>query len=261
MYDFPPLRDAHDRLWAALRQRLLAAGVDAVPQQLTQATDHVASWLDPRLLLGQACEYPLAVRFDGQVRLVATPRYTAEGCVGARYRSAIVVRSTDPAASLQDLRGRRCTINEADSNSGMNLLRAAIAPLAGGAPFFAAVSRSGSHFASATQVAAGRADVAAIDCVTLAHLRHLYPALAAQLRVLDWTPASPGLPLITALSTDTATLAALRAALADVAADPQLSAVRERLLLDGFDPEPDAGLSEVRRLAQQAAASGYPQLA
>jgi ABC-type phosphate/phosphonate transport system substrate-binding protein len=261
MYDFPPLRDAHDALWAALRAQLVAAGVDGVPAQLSQVTDHVASWLDPRLLLGQACEYPLAVRFDGRVRLVATPRYRAEGCEGARYRSAIVVRTADPAHELQDLRERRCAINEADSNSGMNLLRAAIAPLACGNRFFSAVSHTGSHFASASQVADGRADVAAIDCVTLAHLRRLYPALTAQLRVLAWTPASPGLPLITALGTDAATLACLRAALAAVAGDARLQPVREALLLDGFDPDPDTGLREVRQLAQRAADSGYPCLA
>ena len=133
MYDFPPLREAHDELWAALRQRLVAAGVERVPLQLSHVTDHVASWLHPELLLGQACEYPLAVRIAGQVRMVATPRYTAEGCTGACYRSAIIVRTADPAGTLLDLRGRRCAYNEADSNSGMNLLRAAIAPLARGA--------------------------------------------------------------------------------------------------------------------------------
>jgi ABC-type phosphate/phosphonate transport system substrate-binding protein len=260
MYDFPPLREAHDELWAALRQRLVAAGVERVPLQLSHVTDHVASWLHPELLLGQACEYPLAVRIAGQVRMVATPRYTAEVCTGACYRSAIIVRTADPAGTLLDLRGRRCAYNEADSNSGMNLLRAAIAPLARGARFFASVDASGSHLASASQVADGRADAAAIDCVSLAHFRRQYPALTAQLRVLAWTQASPSLPLITADTTDAATLSCLRAALADVARDPALRATRDELLLDGFDCAPDISLRKVRELAQLAVDSGYPRL-
>ncbi len=261
MYDFPPLREAHDALWASLAARLAAAGVAAVPPALTRLADHVESWLHPGLLLGQACEYPLATRYDGRLRLVASPRYTAEGCEGGRYRSAVVVRAADPAAGLLDLRERRCAVNEPDSNSGMNLLRAALAPLAGGARFFSAVTLTGSHLASATAVADGRADLAAIDCVSLAHFRRLYPALTSQLRILAWTPSSPSLPLITAATTDERTLASLREALADVGADPALQAVRERLLLDGFNVAPDASLHEVRDLARGAVEAGYPQLA
>ena len=223
--------------------------------------DHFESWLHPDLLLGQACEYPLANRYDRRVRIVATPRYTASGCEGACYRSAIVVRSSDPATDLAGLRGRRCAVNEPDSNSGMNLLRAALAPVAGAAPFFSSVILTGSHLASATQVADGRADVAAIDCVSLAHFQRLYGTLTAQLRVLAWTPASPSLPLITAASTDDALLARLRQALAGVAGDPALQAVRESLLLAGFDLAPDPSLRVVRRLAREADAAGYPTLA
>lgn len=260
MYDFPPLREAHDALWAALAARLAAAGVAAVPPALTRRMDHIESWLHPGLLLGQACEYPLAMRYDGRVSLVATPRYSAEGCQGARYRSAVIVRAADRAGGFRDLRGRRCAVNERDSNSGMNLLRAAVAPFAGGERFFSSVTFTGSHLASATQVADGRADVASIDCVSFAHFRRLYGELTAQLRVLDWTASSPSLPLITAASTDDRTLSQLRQALLGVAEDPALEAVRERLLLDGFDVDPDGSLQEVRRLARGAVEAGYPQL-
>ena len=49
----------------------------------------------------------------------------------------------------------------------MNLFRAAIAPLAGGRPFFSEVIVTGSHAASLEAVADGNAPgLAAIDCVT-----------------------------------------------------------------------------------------------
>jgi ABC-type phosphate/phosphonate transport system substrate-binding protein len=261
MYDFAPLREAHDALWLALARRLVAAGVADVPIALMRTPDHVAGWLDPGLLLGQACEYPLASRFPDRVRLVATPHYLAPGCEAARYRSVIVVRAADPARGLQDLRDRRCVINEPDSNSGMNLLRATIAPLARDGRFFGAVAVSGSHLASATQVAEGLADVAAIDCVSFAHFQRWHPVLTAQLRILAWTAASPCLPLITSASTDDRTLGLLRAALDAVSADAALAEVRARLLLASFSLNPDESFAEVRALAQAAVVAGYPSLA
>jgi len=259
MYDYPELAGAHDALWRALRDGLLAAGVQA-PTELTRGLGHFDTWRDPGLLLGQACEYPLAKRFARTVRKVATPLYTAAGCTGASYRSAIVVRADDPAAGLADLRGRRCVVNEIDSNSGMNLLRAAVAPLCERGRFFASVAYSGSHRQSAALVAAGAADVAALDCVSYAHLQRLDPETTAALRVLGWTPSSPSLPLITAAATDDDTLHKLRTCLAALAADPALAAVRAELLLGGFDLDPAHDYAAVLRLEQQAAEAGYSTL-
>jgi ABC-type phosphate/phosphonate transport system substrate-binding protein len=259
MYDFPHLTAAHDALWNALRDRLRALGVQA-PTRLTRSLGHFEIWGDPDLLLAQACEYPLAKRFAATIRKVATPIYRAEGCTGPTYRSAIVVREDDPALGLADLRGRRCVINEIDSNSGMNLLRAAVAPLSQGGRFFASVAASGSHRQSAALVAAGAADVAALDCVSYAHLQRLDHETTAALRVLDWTPSSPSLPLITAATTDAPTLLALRASLAAVASDPDLAGVRAELLLEGFALAPASDYAAVLQLERQAAASGYSTL-
>jgi ABC-type phosphate/phosphonate transport system substrate-binding protein len=260
MYDFPELADAHDALWTALAGRLTGAGIEDVPSVLTRDLGTHAVWRHPRLLLGQGCEYPLAKNFAAEIRTVATPCYGVPGCDGARYRSAIVVRSDDPATGLADLRGRRCVINERDSNSGMNLFRAAVAPLAGGAPFFSAVTLSGAHRRSAEMVASGEADVAALDCVSFAHFQRLIPETTSTLRVLAWTPASPSLPLITARATDEATLASLRSCLQAVADDPALRGVRARLFLDGFDLQPKQHFPAVLELEKSAERLGYPQL-
>lgn len=254
MYDFPDLRAAHDALWQALTSRLAAAGVERVPQALSRDLPPVDSWRHPGLLLGQACEYPLAKSHGAAVQIVATPRYSAPGCYGARYRSAIVVRREDSAATLADLKGRRCAVNQIDSNSGMNLLRAAIAPLADGAAFFGAVTVSGAHIESARMVAAAQADVAALDCVSFAHLQRFDGALTAGLRVVAWSSASPSLPLITTRATDAATLHRLRNALASIAEDPALEPVRARLFLRGFDFDCDGTFSEVLRLAPNTCA-------
>ena len=44
-------------------------------------------------------------------------------------------------AASSEFRGAIAALNAADSNTGMNLFRATIAPIAGGAPFFRAVDR------------------------------------------------------------------------------------------------------------------------
>ena len=140
----------------------------------------------------------------------------------------------------------------------MNLLRAAVAPLATGGRFFGSIAVSGAHLRSVEMVASGEADVASIDCVSFAHFQRLYPALVGELRVLSWTASSPSLPYITTRSASDATVQALRAALADVFADDELAPVRQQLLLQGVDLEPAEGFGEVLALERGAANSGYP---
>jgi len=292
MYDFPELREAHDEFWDAIAGRLIAAGLKGIPRTLTRGVWPAEVWADPSLLFAQGCEYPLAKAFGDRVRVVAHPVYSAAGCEGARYRSAIVARwggtahtggaapaggaasagGTAPAGpradsgvggtavALADLRGQRCVVNELDSNSGMNLLRAAIAPLSNGERFFASVAVSGSHLRSVEMIASGQADVAAIDCVSFAHFQRLYPSLVGELRVLGWTTSTPSLPYITALSASDSTAQALRTALADVFADESLAPVRAKLLLQGVDLEPVEGFGEVLALERGAVDAGYPIL-
>ena len=260
MYDFPELREATDAFWAAIVARLDQAGIPA-PTALLRGPAIDDVWAHPALLLAQTCGYPLVTTLKERVCLVATPCYSAPGCEGAFYRSAIVVRADDPAANLAALRGRRCAVNEAGSNSGMNLLRAVIAPLAAGATrFFGSVTLTGAHAASIRAVAGGQADVAAIDCVTWAHMQHLRPAETRRLRVLEWTAATPCLPLITSMRTDQATLHALRQALADIAADPELTAVKAALRLAGFALLTRGDYDAILDLERQAQQAGYQAL-
>jgi ABC-type phosphate/phosphonate transport system substrate-binding protein len=257
MYDLPALHEANDALWAALSGRLIEEGVIDTPRRLTRDLTHSEVWRNPLLLFGQGCEYPLAESLADSVRLIGTPRYTAPGCEGARYRSAILVREKDSAETLADLRDRRCAINEPASNSGMNLLRASIAPLANGAKFFSSVQFSGSHLRSVEMVAEGEADVAAVDCVSLAHFKRLFPSVIASVRILAWTPSSPSLPFITAAATSRETLQKLRSSLAAVLADRKLDSVREQLFLNGVDLAPVGGFPEVLRLKRDALDLGY----
>ena len=260
MYDFDRLAAANDALWQAVAARLTAAGLRDVPAQLDRSLSIDRLWQDPRLLLAQTCGYPLMTSLLGRVRLVATPRYRAFGCDGPAHGSALVVHAEDYTSDLAGLRGRRCAANQPHSNTGMNLLRATVADFADGKPFFQSVTWTGSHRASVAMIAAGQADLAAIDVVTLAHLGRIEPELARQVRILGWTEITPGLPLITSAATDDRTIELLRTALFDIASAPDHAALRDELLLGGFDLVPEAAYRSILTLERRAIDLGYPHL-
>lgn len=259
MYDLPELQDANDTLWTALRSRLSSAGV-ATPERLDRGLSLDTLWTSPGLVLAQTCGYPLGKTLYDKVQLIGTPRYLAHGCEGPFHRSVVVVRARDKAESLFELRGRRCAVNALDSNTGMNLLRAEIAPLAKGAPFFGSVTVTGAHVESARTVVEDEADLAAIDCVTWAHLRRHRPKLTGGLRILAWSTRTPGLPLIAAPNLSRVVYTAIRRALDEVMADPALRETRRLLLLDGIHSLPLTHYRAATYLEQLAARQGYPAL-
>ena len=260
MYDLIEIQAATDALWAAIATYLKQRNIDA-PRALTRGQKLEKIWTDPDLLLGQSCGYPLVTSLAGKVQLLATPCYDAAGCEGALYRSALIVHNENPAASLSVLRGKICAINAPDSNSGMNLLRAEIAPLAHpGEKFFARVMVTGSHASSVEAVADGHADLAAIDCITWAHLQQKRPTATRETRVLGWTQSAPGLPYITSLHTDEQTRQVLIESLHHVIADPSLASVRATLGLENVLELSMPDYAPILALERNAAASGYPIL-
>ncbi len=260
MYDLPEVRIQTDALWQAIAMRLQAAGLQNVPVALSRDADYLATCRDPDLLLGQVCGYPVMKRLMGEVRIVATPIYSAPGCVGPEHHSLFIANVADRRSALAEFYGSVCALNGFDSNTGMNLLRAAIAPLAQGKAFFSSVEVTGSHYESLKAVAAGRAHLAAIDCVSFAQLTRLAPKLTALAVPIGHSLSTAAPPFITAAKTDPMTLAMLREALRDVAADPSLMSLRDVLFLEGFAFDREASYEKMLDIEAQAIALGYPEL-
>ena len=211
-----------------------SAGVRA-PTRLTRGGDLAALWRHPGLVFGQTCGYPYATGLKDAVTLIATPEYSFPGCEDASHRSFIIRRVSDPRRALDEFRGTVAALNAHDSNTGMNLFRATIAPIAGGAPFFRAIRLTGSHEASVSAVADGGADLASIDCVSFALLKRGRPELIERVAVVAESPLSPCLPFIASGSLPASTIAAVREALFAALDDPrsrrdarQRSALRAR---------------------------------
>ena len=261
MYEFAKTRPALDVLWRDVAARLQARGIADVPDKLTRGRSLASIWRDPYLLLAQTCGYPFLTELADTARIVATPVYDVAGCAGAWHRSFIIVRADAPYRALDELRGTSAAVNGYDSNSGMNLFRAALAPIAERRPMFASVSVTGAHAASFAAVARGDADVAAIDCVSYWFIARESPDLAASVRILAETPTSPGLPLITHGETPDAHIEIIRDALDSALASPALRDARAVLRLTGFAHLDAADYAVILDYETAAIAAGYPRLA
>jgi hypothetical protein len=259
MYALPEMAAANAAVWAAVREKL--TDIEALPALLAPLPTALPEAIAPGTLFSQMCGYPLRRLYNGQYRLLGTPLYDLPGCGWfaegvPSHCSFIVVSGRARAETVAELRGSRFALNGFDSNSGMNLPRRLLAPLAGGRAFFSSVIVSGGHVRSMEMVAAGEADVASIDCVTYGFCALYRPELVARLRVVAETPASPAIPFITASATPSATAAALTSILVGDVGEA-LAGLRIAAVMP---PRPEA-YEAVMAYEAEAAALGFPVLA
>lgn len=260
MYDLPEIREATDAWWAALARGFEAEGLTGVPPRRTGLAEESDAWSRPDLFFTQICGYPLRTFHKDGLTVVGAPCYAAEGCSGPRYRSAVIVQRGAGISSLEGLRGQRLAYNNGASQSGMSALRALLAEHGTTPGFFGDAIRSGGHRMSVALVASGEADVAAIDCVTLALLRKHAPEECAAVEVLDWTPDAPGLPYAVRAAADARTVEALRRGIARALADPDAAEARAALLIEDFVPLADHDYVEIDEIETFAVERGLPSL-
>jgi ABC-type phosphate/phosphonate transport system substrate-binding protein len=219
MYDRPENQAAHDTLWNLIRDGLRAAGI-AAPDALDRSLSHDDGWSRPDLVLGQICNLPYRARFRDRVTVIGASDYGLDGTAPGYYRSLFIVRADDPAQTLTDAMDYPFAYNEPLSNSGWGLPQQHA--MAQGRSLNPTL-RTGAHVESLRAVAGGKADLAAIDAVTLRNLRRSVPE-AALVRVIGETMATPGMSFITRAGQDpapyrTAIAAAIAALPADAAAN------------------------------------------
>ena len=198
MYDRPENAASHDALWAGIRDALRTLGGEA-PEALDRQIGIWDGWGHPELVLGQVCGLPYRLAFHDKVELVANFDYGLPETPPGFYRSHFVVRADDPRGSPEEFSTQRLAYNEAKSHSGW------------GAPqlwakargfFFRPELETGSHRASARAVASGQADIAAIDTISWRGIERWEPEVAAKLKIVGQTDATPGQALISAKGAD-----------------------------------------------------------
>ncbi len=260
MYDFDEVRAHTDALWRHLARSMRRAGVEDVPDSLTRAESCSSLWSRSDLLISQTCGYPLMREYRSVLRPVATPRYSAPGCRGSEYCSAILVRAETSHRQIGAFRGTVCAANSPGSQSGYNALRALVAPLANNGRFFSEVRLTGSHLGSIESVAAGEADICAVDCVTHALLDRYRPSALHGTRVLTFTRGCPGLPLVARANLNPDQFRRLRAAVYEALSDAEGESIREALFIDGVDHRELEDYRVVLEMESAAIASGYTEI-
>jgi ABC-type phosphate/phosphonate transport system substrate-binding protein len=252
MYDVPELRPTIEAWWAGLARHWRAAGLEDIPDSTDMPDELCELWLAPDLFIAQTCGYPLTHRLKDRVTLVATPCYAVDGCVGPSYHSVIVVRRDSGLQGLDDIAGKVAAINGHDSQSGWNALRHSL--IGKGAP--ARIVETGGHRRSMAAVREGRADVAAIDCVSYAHLQGVAPEEVAPLRVIARSASAPSLPYVTRRDISPTDLQKLRAGLRAAVADPALAGTRSALLIAGIEIVPLPAYDRMLEMEREADFAG-----
>jgi ABC-type phosphate/phosphonate transport system substrate-binding protein len=253
MYDMPERRPAIEAWWAGLTRHWQAAGLRDVPET-TQLTDGdlYELWQAPDLFIAQTCGFPLTHRLKDRVTLVATPVYAVDGCASGSYHSVIVARRDSDVRSLDDVAGKVAAFNGHDSQSGWNALRHSL--INKGAP--ARILETGGHRKSVAAVREGRADVAAIDCVTYAGLQQVAPQEVAPLQIIARSASAPALPYVTRRDIAASDLEKLRAGLRAAMADPALAEPRAVMQLAGLEMVPLQAYDRMLEMEQEADRAG-----
>lgn len=234
MYDWSEMHYIHDEFWQMLRNNLLARGIDA-PQHLSRSNNEDSDWLLPELLFSQTCGYPFSTFLSGKVQYLTTPVFDVAGCNDGYYSSALVVRR-DADIDTDNLKGKKFAYNSKLSWSGYHT---AIREFGHLEEFFGSLIESEGHRNSARLVAAGKADVAALDAVCWHLLQYYEPETASDLKVLSWTKMHPSLPFITSLNTTEPVAQNLVAAIKEVIASAEFANIQGHLsLVDCVEIDP-----------------------
>jgi ABC-type phosphate/phosphonate transport system substrate-binding protein len=253
MYTAPPrVADASTAWLKRICQLLGVEHLGSPDLELAQA------WLSPHLLLAQTCGYPLMTRLRGEVRLIGRPVYALPNSANGDHCSLLMVRADDPRQDLAGFFGSVGLVNGQDSNSGMNLLRHALAPLQQGGRFFSRAHITGSHRQSLRGLQDRIGDLAAIDSVTYDYLARDHSDELAGLRILARSASSPCLPYITSRSTSAAEAEQIRLAMNQALAE--LPEVGVALAISEVRAADEADYQRILDIEQQAADSGLPTL-
>ncbi len=215
--------------------------------------------LDKRMLLGHTCGYPLVTYLSRHLTPVCVPLFDVPGCDGKLYSSVLITGAGSAITALSDCRDGIVAINTPDSNSGMNLLRHALAAAGARDTFFREVRLTGGHLESLVATAEDRVQLAAIDCVTYQLIHDQAPELVARVRQIGQTEATCGLPFVVAVSRAQADYGALWIDALEQALR-ELPEVASRLHLTGFSSVTRDDYQSILQLEGAAIDAGYPAL-
>ena len=255
MYPVDGLRPGGDDLYAAVAERVGRVGPRVPSSPMRWDLDQHATWLDPAMVAGMACGWPLITALRDQVRVVGTFAYALDDVVSHLYRSRIIARADAGLSSIDAVDPSTVTaaLNSSDSLSGCISLLASVGR--GHRQWPGQVEWTGAHVLSIDAVRSGRADIASIDGLTWAFLARDEPHALDGLITIGRGPLVPCLPIIVNRTTTDDELATWRDALVETVRDPAMVLVRETLMIRDFVPLEYSGYVDALRDLQVLAQS------
>jgi phosphonate transport system substrate-binding protein len=199
------------------------------------------------------CGFPF-VRFRDRLDLVAVPLW----CGAPLYRSYIISRRERALTDWHALAGDVHAFSDPDSNSGW-LATAALLARSGAPPpdrFFGRTFYTYGHRNVVRAVGSGLADSGSVDGYVFDVLAETEPEIAAGLTVVHRSAWHGFPPVAASRAGDPARVAAIRAALRGMAADPVGEDVLARLRLDGFAEEPRSLYDSIAAMVDSVGLAG-----
>lgn len=200
MYDWPETRPELERFWLLIDSELRKSGVNSTAS-LQNSKEQLPLWLSPDLLVGQTCGWPYANLLHGKVIPFATFDYGLEGCAPGTYRSVFIGQNENDRQHISKAEALkacpRIAINGSDSQSGFHVFSELLGQPASSALLPDQLVITGAHRNSVQAIANGNANLAAIDAVAFELAKRHEAEAVNQVKILGYSQAKPGLPLIT----------------------------------------------------------------
>lgn len=260
MYNIPEIWDAQSAFWKGIATHLVREGIEDVPSELSLGQPLTKLLSDENMFLSQCCGYDVVRGYRDTLTTLATPVFDVSECSGCEYSSLIVVSEDCQYHDVLEMRGGSAVANGPESHSGMSALRHLVAPKNIDGSFFGSVKYTGGHMQSLELIQKGRADVAAIDCVTHKLLERYRPDAIAGTRILGRTFFAPAPPYVTHVSRGKDAYQRIKNALFEAFDDPDLDACRTYLLLKRISDQDDTIYDKVLDFEIYASKLGYPEL-
>ncbi len=219
-------------LLSALRTYLSEAVQRPVKLVLRRTYEEITTLLvSGQLDAAWICGYPY-VAFRDRLALIAAPVWRGRPL----YQSYILARKDDPAAGIEDLRGRVHAFSDPNSNSGYLVTSALLARM-GLRPenFFSRVFFTYAHRNVVRAVASGLADSGSVDGYVWEVMSQIEPELTAGTRIArksEWLGFPP--IAVSAEMIDAPQTRALRRAFIQMDQTAKGQTVLDHLRLDGF---------------------------
>jgi ABC-type phosphate/phosphonate transport system substrate-binding protein len=259
MYAVTP---AVEELWRELLERVAAEAAVALrylPYPAPQPLEPL--WSRPDLGCVFMCGYPIALGMAPVVPLAAPVPRAAWAAGRPVFRTDLIVREDAPWRRLEDSFGARAGWTVEHSHSGFNAFRHHLLAHRSAARPALYASMTGNLVTARNildAVREGRIDIGPLDAYWHLLIARHQPALVAGIRVLESTGTATMPALVASEGMPTASVAALRAALAGASQRSWFARIADGLLIEGFVPVATGDYARTLAWDRAARAAGYP---